>query len=223
MFNNQLLDMLLLCMQRQKKDTSYNLVKSVTVDELKRFFGIVLYMGIHKLPNRRMYWGNFTSVPGTSTTMTRNRFDEILSILHFNDNNTALSVASLNHNKLYKVHPIIDHFRTVFKEVVIPETCRAIDEMMIPFKGHHGAKMYMPKKPVKWGYKLLCRARVSGYVYDFEVVGGIDAKGPPKNLKSSFTLGESENVVLHLTNVLEQNKHKVFFDNLFASPELLIQ
>ena len=34
--------------------------------------------------------------------------------------------------------------------------------------------------------------------------------------------GESENVALRLTNELEPNKHNVFFDNLFASPELLI-
>ncbi len=95
--------------------------------------------------------------------------------------------------------------------------------MMIPFKGHHSAKMFMPKKPVKWGYKLWCRAGVSGYVYDFEVVGGNGAKGPPPNMKSNLTFGESEYVVLRLTQDLQSKKHKVFFDNLSTSRELLIQ
>ena len=45
----------------------------------------------------------------------------------------------------------------------------AIDEMMIPFKGWHDAKMCMPKKPVKWGYRMWCRAGISGYICDFEV------------------------------------------------------
>ena len=158
-------------------------MKPVTVEEVKRFVGIVLYMGIHKLPNCRMYWGKCTHVPAISLTMSRNRFDKILSILHFNDNNTATPVASANHNKLHKIQPLIDHFRKKFKEVVVPETCQAVDEMMVSFKGHHSAKMYMPKKPVKWGYKMWCRAGVSGYVYDFEVVGGSSTKGLPQILR----------------------------------------
>ncbi len=107
-------------------------------------------MGVHKLPNRRMYWGNFTHVPATSETMPQNRFDEILSILHTNDNGKAVPASSAGHNKLHKIQPLIDHFRTVFKDLVEPETCEAVDEMMIPFKGYHSAKMYMPKNPVKW-------------------------------------------------------------------------
>ena len=48
---------------------------------------------------------------------------------------------------------------------------QAIDKMMVPFKGQHGVKQYMPKKPCKGGYRIWCRAGMSGYVYDFEVVG----------------------------------------------------
>ena len=167
-------------------------------------------MGIHKLPNCRMYWGNFTHIPAISTTMTRNRFDEILSILHFNDNTTALPATSSNHNKLHKIQTIVDHFRSQFKGTVAPETFQAIDEMMVPFKGKHGAKMYMPKKPIKWGYKLWCRAGISGYVYDFEVVGGTGTSGTPANIQSTHTFGESENVVLRLTNQLSPKRHKYF-------------
>ena len=163
-------------MSNKKRRRSYKKVAAVTISEMKHFFGIILYMGIQKLPNRRMYWGNFTSVPLISTTMTRNRFNEILSILHFNDNTTAFPVTSPNHNKLHKIQTIIDHFRSKFKKTVAPETFQAIDEMMVPFKGKHGANMYMPKKPIKWGYKLWCRAGISGYVYDFEVVGGMARK-----------------------------------------------
>ena len=38
-----------------------------------------------------------------------------------------------------------------------------------------------------------------------------------------YDFGESENVVLRLTAGLEKNKHKVFFDNLFSSPRVMIQ
>ena len=60
-------------------------------------------------------------------------------------------------------------------------------------------------------------------VYDFEVLGGKDAKGPLANIQLLYQFGESKNVVLRLTKDLEKDKHKVFFDNLFMSPELIIQ
>ena len=98
----------------------------------------------HKFPNHRIDLGNITHVLTISTTMTRNRFDEIISILHFNDNTTALSVTFPNSNKLHKIQTIVDHFRNKFKETVVPETCQAIDEMMVPFKDKHGVKLNMP-------------------------------------------------------------------------------
>lgn len=86
--------------------------------------------------------------------MSRNHFEEIISILHYNDNNKATPEGSNNYNKLHKIQPLIDHFRKRFKKVVTPETCQAVDEMMVPFKGCHVTKAYMQKKPIKWGYKL---------------------------------------------------------------------
>ena len=38
-----------------------------------------------------------------------------------------------------------------------------------------------------------------------------------------FQLGKSDNMVLYLMKDVEKDKHKVFFDNLFASNELMIQ
>ena len=93
--------------------------------------------------------------------------------------------------------------------------------MMIPFKGQHGCKQYISKKPSKWGYKLWCWAGIAGYVYDFEVVGSPDAKGPPPGINIEHIFGQTENVVLCLSNGLEDGQHKLFFDNLFSSLELL--
>ena len=209
--------------KNNKRKKLYKKAASVTVRDIKRTIGIILYMGISKLPNRRLYWGNKSAVPMIASSMTRNRFEEIMSILHYNNNNNLVPDGHDGSNKLHKIQPMIDHFRKVFVETVIPETHQAIDEMMVPFKGRHSAKMYMPKKPVKWGYKMWCRAGISGYCYDFEVVGGKDAKGPPSNVELLYEFGESENVVLRLTSGLEKDVHKIFFDNLFTSPEVMIQ
>ena len=62
----------------------------------------------------------------------------------------------------------------------------------------------------------MSRAGISGYVYDFEVVGGMGTQ-------STHTFGENKNMVLHLTRELSLKEYKILFDNLFASLELLIQ
>ena len=72
----------------------------------------------------------------------------------------AFSVTSFNHNKLHKIQTIVDHLRSKFKETVASETFQAIDEMMVPLKGKHGAKICLPKKPIKWGDKVWHRAKL---------------------------------------------------------------
>lgn len=58
---------------------------SVTIEELYKYFGILLLSGYNKMPFRRMYWetrpdaNNFL----VSQAMSRNRFE---NHLHFNDN-----------------------------------------------------------------------------------------------------------------------------------------
>ena len=67
--------------------------------------------------------------------------------------------------------------------------------MMIAFKCRHALKVYMPNKPTKWGYKLWCRAGVSGYVYAFEVSGGL-LRGLPKDYQVEYDPKESKCVAL---------------------------
>ena len=87
-------------------------------------------MGIHKLPNCRMYWGRKTCVPFIADTMSRNRFEEVLSILHFNDNEQLQKHDAPNYDRLHKLRPLLNHFRTAFKNTVQPETCQAIYKMI---------------------------------------------------------------------------------------------
>ena len=71
------------------------------------------------------------------------------------------------------------------------------------------------------GYKLWCRAGISGYFYNLEVVGSPDPKRPLPGINIEHIFGETEIVVLRLSNGWEDGQHKLFFDNLFSSPELL--
>ena len=195
-FNEKLLKHILFQTNLYNTSNSYvtgsKPISSIRMDEIKKVLGIILFMGVEKFPNRRLYWSPVTeSKVISSAKLTRNRFEEILRVLHFNDNSLQGNPGDPNYNTLFKLQPIIDHLRDRFSTVVTAETMVAVDEMMIAFKGRHRLKCYMPQKPTKWGYKLWSLAGVSGYVYNFEVVGENGTKGPPAGEQIIEGIGET--------------------------------
>ena len=65
--------------------------KEVTVDEIKGFFSLCLLMGIVKKSQLKLYWSRDHMVETTfyGNIMPRDRFKEILSNLHFVDNDQS--------------------------------------------------------------------------------------------------------------------------------------
>ena len=84
-------------------------------------------MGISKLPKHRMYWQDQTRIDLIADAMSVNRFGEIVSVLHFNDNNLIPSGNDNGYNKCYKIQPIIDHLREKIASIVEPETFVSVD------------------------------------------------------------------------------------------------
>ncbi|KAJ8970455.1 hypothetical protein NQ314_001227 [Rhamnusium bicolor] len=73
-------------------------------NEMETFIGILLWMGLFKLPKLRNYWSkNFLYENNISKTMTRNRFEQLLKMWHFNDNNDE----SYANDRLRKISPLI--------------------------------------------------------------------------------------------------------------------
>lgn len=70
--------------------------------------------------------------------MSRNRFELLLSHIHFQNND----VANQN-NKLYKIQNILDLLNQKCKQWVIPSHDMCIDESMIAFQGRLVFKQYM--------------------------------------------------------------------------------
>lgn len=200
----------------RSNETGVRKIANVSVAEVTSVIGMIQYMGIHKLPNRRAYWTPATRVENIAGTMIRNRFDDILRTLHFVDNSTLKKPGESGFSRTQKIQPLVDRLTDHFKEVTQPETYQSVDEMMVAFKGHHGLKVYMKNKPTKWGYKLWSRAGISGFVYDLEICGS------PTESMNIPGISKNGEVVLRLLQPLRQNKHKVFFDNLFSTPELFV-
>lgn len=168
--------------QQQKfwKSHQYDL----TVPELKKFFAVVLYMGIHKLPNRDMYWRKYGPFKSdfVRKCFTKNRFDIICKVLHYTDTSTLTieERRQLNRENPYWtvdafIHDLARNFQAYFslgRQI-------DVDEMCIPFKGRFKALNYNPKKPAKWHIKGFgLNDSKTGYLYNFCMYGGRNEQRP---------------------------------------------
>ncbi|XP_025196148.1 piggyBac transposable element-derived protein 3-like [Melanaphis sacchari] len=188
----------------------------LTEKELYAFLGINFCMGYNKLPSYKLYWNTSEDlhVRSISKAMSRDRFREILSNIHVNDN---ANLPNNNKDKLYKLRPMIDTLNTIFPEAYYGTRELSVDESMIKFKGRSTIKQYNPMKPIKRGYKLWCIADQNGYILKYSVY-----QGKNETLEQEFdkyNLGER--VVLMLTKPFWKQQRIIIFDNYFTSITLL--
>lgn len=185
---------------------------NVTKKEIYVFLGILLLSGYNRLYSKRAYWNSEPDVhtPLVSNAMRRSRFEDIMRFLHFNDN-TLLDGT----DKMAKIRPIMAQMNDTSKIFPLGEKL-SIDESMIKYYGHHGAKQFIRGKPIRFGYKLWTCSDPSGYILHSEVYCGGCTDIPDRGF------GQGGNVVLELlkkVNALPGTK--VYFDNLFSSVKLL--
>ena len=119
--------------------------------EIRLFIGMLLLTGYSPLPRRKLYWENTADVHNSAMAdaMSRNRFEEILSVLHLSDN------INLDKNdKMAKVRPFYDMIvkRCIQNRPNSPDL--SVDESMLPYYGRNNSKQRMQNKPVRTGYKM---------------------------------------------------------------------
>lgn len=107
----------------------------VTKEEIRAYLGIVIYMGIVKLPTNKMYFiESFVQCKMVSQCMTFTKFLQINRYVHLVD-----EVKKNPNDYFWKVKPaldLMDHFRDYYQ----PGCPIAIGEAMIGFQGRLGAK-----------------------------------------------------------------------------------
>ncbi|XP_038136316.1 piggyBac transposable element-derived protein 3-like [Cyprinodon tularosa] len=176
-----------------------------------------LRMGLVQMSGSRMYWETDTRHPPIADVMPRNRFQSLLTKLHFVNNLTVSEIEK--RDKLWKLRPWLESFREKCLQVV-PEEHNSVDEMMIPFKGKFSSiKQYMRGKPHPWGFKVWVRAGISGMMLDFDVY-----QGSKNGIRVKSELGLSGDVVLKLASTLPKGQnYKIYADNYFTSVPLVVK
>ena len=82
---------------------------------------------------------------------------------------------------------------------------------MTQYYGLHGAKQFIKRNSVKFGYKLWMLCRTGGYLYSFEIYCGKDSQR--KTLL--------EHVVMNMLSPISNKSIFCFFDKFFTSQRLL--
>ena len=201
---------------KEKLGDRFSSFRRITREELKAFIGINIIMGINRLPNYALFWStdDFFGNHGIKRTMPKNRYEELVSYLHFNDSSQGPARGDANYDRLYKVRPIFDYILNKCKTNFKPTKNISVDEGMIAFQGRLSFRQYMPAKPTKYGIKVWMAADSSnGYVLNFDVYLG--KEGTHRRI---YGLGYD---VTKLIRPFMNKNHHVYFDNFFSSTTLL--
>ncbi|KAK1152066.1 piggyBac transposable element-derived protein 4-like [Acipenser oxyrinchus oxyrinchus] len=183
----------------------------VTVDEMHKFIGLLVYMGVTKIFQISSYWSteSLERGPWARAFMSKDRFLAILAMLHVVDPDTEAEGDCLQ-----ELRYLLDHMKAMCQDLYQPPQNMAVDERMVRFKARSGMKQFMKENPTRWGFKLWVLAcSDSGYTYDFYVYTGS---------KEGRVHGLAQSVVLQLSEPLEFQNYHLWFDHYYTSPELLV-
>ena len=147
--------------------------------------------------------------------MSKNRYEELVCYIHFNDSSKEPPRGDANYNRLYKIRPIFDYILNKCKSNFKPTKNISVDEGMIAFRGRLSFRQYMPAKPTKNRIKVWMAADSSnGYVLNFDVYLG-------KEGTQHRIYGLGYDVVMKFIRPFMNKNHHVYFDNFFSSTTLL--
>ena len=120
---------------------------SVSVGELLRWLGILLYMGLHTEKCRSDYWRSTSHELGRY--MGKNRWEQIHRFLTINPDESVPSNAPI----WTKLEPVNSIIRKNCQDATQPATWSSIDEGMVAFRGRCIHKVKMKNKPIDEGFK----------------------------------------------------------------------
>jgi ribosomal protein L31 len=193
----------------------------VSISEMYRYIGLLFYMAMVKVSSIRDYWrqSSVFSVPFPATVMSRDRYRTISWNVHMShpdaDKENDRKRGTPEHDRLFRVKPLMDTIRHACKAIYHPKRNLAVDERMVACKAHTGMTQYMKAKPTRWGFKLFVLADSSnGFTVDFSVYTG----------KNNFPTGHGlsyDAVTSLLDHTFLGSGYHVYMDNFYTSPKLL--
>ena len=113
--------------------SKYREQKPTTHEETRKFFGVIIEMGLVQMPQLNHYWSSSRLYQSEiiRSTMPRERFELHLKFWHFSNNKNKDS----NQDRLFKLKSLLDLLKARFSSVYMPSLTVTIDKTMIPWRG----------------------------------------------------------------------------------------
>jgi len=101
--------------------------------------------------------------PTVGRVMTRDRFFLIKKFIYFND----LREGRGGTDSLRKLRRVFESISEASRKLWLPRAKLVIDGSMVSYAGDHAGAVYMPRKPIKNGFKIYVLADYTGYAIKF--------------------------------------------------------
>lgn len=186
-----------------------------TVNEMKKFIGILLVMGLVQKPDIALYWSTDPLYRHPyfheKFCLSRNRFQLISAWFRCYDCD-ELDAA----DPLGKIRPFLDSVQQICKGCYMPQREIAVDESLILFRGRLMFRQYMPNKKAKVGIKMYSVAEsATGYLWNCIIHS--TALANRRFGQDAPQLSLTERIVVELTRGLLDLGHRIFCDSWFTS------
>lgn len=175
-------------------------------EEIEKFLVVILWMELCSFPRLQSSWQKKTIYHNfLPTIFSRNRFQLLLKMLHFNDNEQA------SDDKLHKLTPIVNKLRESLQRSMISSEYVCIDETLVPFRGRLSFRQYISNKRHIFGIKVFKPCLAGGYTYEFKIYCWKQKNGK---------LSVPTKVVLELMENLLDKGCTLYTDNYYTSVNL---
>src|SRR5688500_7029844 len=109
------------------------------MEDIYLFIAVTMLMA-HVTKHRiQDYWSvdEYISTPIFLQIMTRDRYLQLWTYLHFHNNQL-----SNNSDRLFKIRPVINHLKEKFRDIFMPFQNLCINELLMLYKGRLKFKQY---------------------------------------------------------------------------------
>lgn len=177
--------------------------KSLTLEELKIFIGLLLHTATAKMNRLVDYWKNHRLYKSVFPQyMSRNRFQIILRCLYFADEQN-------NADRMDKCKLVVDNFNNVMEYIYYPGKNLSLDESMTVWRGRLIFRQHIKGKRHKYGIKLYVLAEPNGTILKVHVIAN--------TLDVTAGKVHTEKIVQKLLDGKLNAGHAVFMDNIYNS------
>jgi len=189
----------------RRRDSHERKWDNITPEKLKAFLGILMLIPLMQKPKMSDYWSNsiLTGTPGIRNIFSRDEFYIIKRYIRFHDH---LNIDS--NDPFYKIRPLFAEILENTNSLYRPPKNIALDESLVKYDDRSAYKVYMPMKPIKYGFKVY-----SVVPSDVPIVLNMEIHdGRKRSLR---------NIVCSLLSPFEGKGHVVYMNRYYMMPKVV--